>query len=58
MTDAIGTPKKQPPRGEGLDGPRTRLVRGDWSPRGAITFWLLASGLVWIALAVSAGWVG
>lgn len=56
MTDAIGTPKKEP----GCEGPdrlRARLVRGDWTPRGAITFWLFASGLVWIALAVSAGWV-
>ena len=56
MTDAIGTPKKGPP-GEGPDGSRTRLAREGWSSRGAIMFWLLASGLVWIALAVSAGWV-
>ena len=56
MTDAIGTPKKEP-RGEGPDGSRTRLAGEDWSPRGAIMFWLLASGLVWIALAFSAEWV-
>ena len=56
MTDAIGTPKKEP-REETLDAPRTRLAGGDWSPRGAIMFWLLASGLVWVALAVSAEWV-
>jgi hypothetical protein len=56
MSDATGTSKKEPQE-EARDAPRTRLAGGDWSPRGAIMFWLLASGLVWIALAVSAEWV-
>ena len=33
-----------------------RATRRDWSTRGALFFWIAASGLVWIALAASAIW--
>ncbi len=36
---------------------RSRIARRDWTTRGAVFFWIAASGAVWIALAVSAIWI-
>ena len=36
---------------------KVRATRGDWTARGAVLFWIGVSGVVWIALAVSAVWL-
>lgn len=44
------------------DGPsdtqtRAKAARRDWTTRSALLFWIAASGVVWVAVAVSAIWV-
>ncbi len=36
---------------------RAKAVRRGWTSRGALLFWIGASGVVWAAIAASAIWV-
>ena len=57
MSDVIRSSKADKREQRRGAAPRARVTRGGWTPRGAIIFWIAASGLVWIALAASAIWV-
>jgi hypothetical protein len=58
MADLTQAPEDSAANRRQIPARAPRVTRRDWSTRGAVFFWIAASGMVWIALAVSAAWFG